>query len=241
MELAAAARGALRKSAMSALAPSLESYFTDRLVSQRAASPNTIAAYALTFRLLLAFASARTASPPDKLDIAQLDAPLVGAFLEHLERDRHNTAATRNMRLAAIHSLFSYLALHHPEHAGSIPASPFDPAEADRVQLDHLPRRGRGGRIARGVRSAKLDRAPRSRDVRPHDPDRAADLRARRAHVQGRISSAAAPTCIRSAREGRNDAPRSFRARSGVLEAWLPRAGRTSRRPALPDKHREHA
>jgi integrase/recombinase XerD len=105
---------------MSALAPSLESYFTDRLVSQRAASPNTIAAYALTFRLLLAFASARTASPPNKLDIAQLDAPLVGAFLEHLERDRHNTAATRNMRLAAIHSLFSYLALHHPEHAGSI-------------------------------------------------------------------------------------------------------------------------
>jgi len=105
---------------MSALAPSLEAYFTDRLVSQRAASPNTIAAYALTFRLLLAFASARTASPPGKLDIAQLDAPLVGAFLEHLERDRHNTAATRNMRLAAIHSLFSYLALHHPGHAGSI-------------------------------------------------------------------------------------------------------------------------
>lgn len=105
---------------MSALAPSLEAYFTDRLVSQRAASPNTIAAYALTFRLLLAFASGRAGSPPNKLDIAQLDAPLVGAFLDHLERDRHNAAATRNMRLAAIHSLFAYLALHHPEHAGSI-------------------------------------------------------------------------------------------------------------------------
>jgi integrase/recombinase XerD len=105
---------------MSALAPSLEAYFTDRLVSQRAASPNTIAACALTFRLLLAFASGRTGSPPNKLDIAQLGAPLVGAFLEHLERDRHNAAATRNMRLAAIHSLFAYLALHHPEHAGSI-------------------------------------------------------------------------------------------------------------------------
>ena len=105
---------------MSALAPSLEAFFTDRLVGQRAASPNTIAAYALTFRLLLGFASARSGTPPSRLDIAQLDAPLVAAFLEHLERERGNTAATRNTRLAAIHSLFSYMALHHPEHAGSI-------------------------------------------------------------------------------------------------------------------------
>ena len=105
---------------MSVLAPSLEAFFTDRLVGQRAASQNTIAAYALTFRLLLGFASARSGVPPSRLDIAQLDAPLVAAFLEHLERERGNTAATRNARLAAIHSLFSYMALHHPEHAGSI-------------------------------------------------------------------------------------------------------------------------
>lgn len=105
---------------MSALAPSLEAYFTDRLVGQRAASPNTIAAYALTFRLLLGFASKCTGSPPSKLDIAELDAPLVSSFLEHLERVRHNAVSTRNARLAAVHSLFSYLALHHPEHAGSI-------------------------------------------------------------------------------------------------------------------------
>jgi integrase/recombinase XerD len=105
---------------MSVLAPSLEAFFTDRLVGQRAASQNTIAAYALTFRLLLGFASARSGIPPSRLDIAQLDAPLVAAFLEHLERERGNTAATRNTRLAAIHSLFSYMALQHPEHAGSI-------------------------------------------------------------------------------------------------------------------------
>jgi integrase/recombinase XerD len=105
---------------MSALAPSLEAYFTDRLVGQRAASQNTIAAYALTLRLLLGFASARNRTPPSRLDIAELDAPLVTAFLDHLERERGNIATTRNMRLAAIHSLFSYLALHHPEHAGSI-------------------------------------------------------------------------------------------------------------------------
>lgn len=105
---------------MSALAPALQAYFTDRLISQRAASPNTIAAYKLTFRLLLAFASRRTGKPPSGLDIAEVDAPLIAAFLDHLERDRHNAVATRNNRLAAIHSLFGYLALHHPEHAGSI-------------------------------------------------------------------------------------------------------------------------
>jgi len=105
---------------MSPLAPSLEAFFTDRLASQRAASQNTIAAYALTFRLLLQFTSARSGIPPSKLDIADLDAPLVAAFLEHLERERGNATTTRNARLAAIHSLFSYLALHHPEHAGSI-------------------------------------------------------------------------------------------------------------------------
>lgn len=105
---------------MSALAPTLQAYFTDRLIGQRAASPNTIAAYKLTFRLLLAFASERTGKPPSALDIAELDAPLIAAFLDHLERDRHNSPATRNNRLAAIHSLFGYLALQHPEHAASV-------------------------------------------------------------------------------------------------------------------------
>lgn len=105
---------------MSALAPSLQAFFTDRLIAQRAASPNTIGAYKTAFRLLLAFASRSTGKAPCALDIADLDAPLIGAFLDHLERDRHNGAATRNNRLAAIHSLFAYLALHHPEHAASI-------------------------------------------------------------------------------------------------------------------------
>jgi integrase/recombinase XerD len=105
---------------MSALAPSLQAYFTERLIGQRQASPNTIAAYRDTFRLLLAFAAQRTGTPPSDLDIATLDAPLVAAFLQHLERDRGNSTQTRNNRLAAIHSLFAYLALQHPEHAASI-------------------------------------------------------------------------------------------------------------------------
>ncbi len=105
---------------MSALAPALQAYFTDRLIGQRQASPDTIAAYRHTFSLLLRFAANRTGTPPSQLDIATLDAPLIAAFLEHLEQDRGNTTATRNNRLAAIHSLFAYLALHHPEHAASI-------------------------------------------------------------------------------------------------------------------------
>ena len=105
---------------MSALAPALQAFFTDRLIAQRDASPNTVTAYKTGLRLLLAFAAERTGKSPSALDIAELDAPLVAAFLDHLEHERHNRVATRNSRLAAIHSLFGYLALHHPEHAASI-------------------------------------------------------------------------------------------------------------------------
>lgn len=105
---------------MTALAPTLQAFFTDRLASQRGASPNTVAAYRTTFRLLLPFAAGRAGKRPCDLDIGDLDAPLVALFLEHLETDRHNSVRTRNNRLAAIHSLFAYAALGHPEHAASI-------------------------------------------------------------------------------------------------------------------------
>ncbi len=105
---------------MSALAPTLQAFFTDRLIRQRQASPQTIAAYRDTLRLLLAFAADRTGTAPSRLDVAEIDAPLVGAFLDHLERHRGNGVRTRNARLAAIRSLFRYAALRHPEHAESI-------------------------------------------------------------------------------------------------------------------------
>ena len=105
---------------MSTLAPSLQAYFTERLISQRAASSNTISSCKLTFRLLLAFASKVTGKAPSSPDIADLDAPLIASFPDHLERDRHNSVATRNNRLAAVHSLSGYLALHHPGHAATI-------------------------------------------------------------------------------------------------------------------------
>jgi len=105
---------------MSALAPTLQAFFTDRLVRQRQASPHTIAAYRDTLRLLLGFATERLGIEPSKLDIDDLDAPLIGAFLDHLEHDRGNGVRTRNTRLAAIRSLFRYGALRHPEHAAVI-------------------------------------------------------------------------------------------------------------------------
>jgi len=105
---------------MSALAPLLQAFFTERLISHRDASQNTITGYRDTLRLLLAFAAARTGKKPSALDIADLDAPLIGAFLDHLEHERGNQVRTRNNRLAAIHSLFGYAALRHPEHAATI-------------------------------------------------------------------------------------------------------------------------
>jgi integrase len=105
---------------MTALAPVLQAFFTDRLMAQRRASPHTITGYRDTFRLLLGFAATRTGKAPSRLDIADLDTPLVAGFLDHLEHDRHNTIRTRNWRLAAIHSLFGYAAVHHPEHAAVI-------------------------------------------------------------------------------------------------------------------------
>ena len=105
---------------MSALATTLQAFFSDRLIRQRQVSSNTVAAYRDTLRLMLVFASERHGKEPGKLDIDDLDAPLIGAFLDHLEHERKNGVRTRNARLAAIRSLFRYAALRHPEHAATI-------------------------------------------------------------------------------------------------------------------------
>jgi integrase/recombinase XerD len=105
---------------VTALAPVLQAFFTERLIAQRQVSGHTVAAYRDTFRLLLAFAQQRTGTAPCELRLDDLDAALIGAFLDHLRRDRGNTARTRNARLSAIHSLFRYAALRHPEHAALI-------------------------------------------------------------------------------------------------------------------------
>jgi integrase/recombinase XerD len=105
---------------MSTLAPTLQAFFTDRLVRQRCASPQTVAAYRDGLRLLVGFASQRLHKAPSQLDIADLDATVIASFLDHLERERRNSVRTRNARLAAVHSLYRYAALRHPEHADVI-------------------------------------------------------------------------------------------------------------------------
>jgi integrase/recombinase XerD len=105
---------------MTALAPTLESFFTDYLISQLGASRHTIAAYRDTWRLLLGYVFQHTGIRPSDLDMAVLDARLVGEFLTCLETERHNSPRTRNARLGAIHSFFRHAALRHPEHAAQI-------------------------------------------------------------------------------------------------------------------------
>jgi site-specific recombinase XerD len=102
---------------MTLIAPTLQAFFTDRLVQQRQASPQTIASYRDTLRLLLTFVHQQTGKMPAQLDWDDLDATTISAFLAHLESERRNSTRTRNLRLTAIRSLFCYAALRHPEHA----------------------------------------------------------------------------------------------------------------------------
>lgn len=95
----------------------LQRFFTDRLTAQLQASPNTIAGYRDTFRLLLRYASERRNRPPTKLRIEDIDAAVVGDFLTHVEKVRRNSARSRNTRLAAIRSFYRYVAMNEPEHA----------------------------------------------------------------------------------------------------------------------------
>jgi integrase/recombinase XerD len=102
------------------LAGVLQSFFTKRLMAQRRVSPHTIASYRDTFRLLLQFSQKRLHKEPCRLGLEDLDASLIGAFLEDLETRRGNGARSRNLRLTAIRSFFRYAALEAPTHAALI-------------------------------------------------------------------------------------------------------------------------
>jgi site-specific recombinase XerD len=102
------------------LAPLLERFFTQRLMQQRQASPHTITSYRDTFRLLLTFTQQRRHKPPSQLTFQEIDAPLIVAFLDHLEKTRGVSVRSRNLRLTAIHSFFRYAAFETPAHAAQI-------------------------------------------------------------------------------------------------------------------------
>ena len=163
---------------MSLIAPTVEAFFTERLITQRNASPRTIAAYRDTLRLLLRFASEQTGKQPCRLEFADLDAPLIGAFLNHLEGERGNSITTRNARLAAIHSLYRYATLRHPEEMATIARVIEIPAKRHkRTTISYLEEK----EIKALLRAPDLHlaRPARPRVAAHRDPDRPSRLGAR--------------------------------------------------------------
>jgi site-specific recombinase XerD len=217
------------------LAPTLQAFFTDRLVRQRGASPHTIAAYRDTMRLLLAFAQQRLSKQPSSLELADLDASLIGEFLDHLEHERGNGARTRNARLAAIHSLFKFAALRHPEHAAliqrvlAIPPRRFDKAlitylnpcdvEALLAAPDRLTRAGRRDHallllaVRTGLRVSEL-------------------VSLTRANVHLGVSSHV--HCLGKGRKRRNTP--LDKQTAAVLKAWLSERGGDNDDPLFPSR-----
>jgi site-specific recombinase XerD len=110
----------------------LQQFFLERLIQQRNASAQTVAAYRDSFRLLLQFAQRRLCKAPERLALSDLDSALILAFLNHLESDRHNTIRSRNARFAAIRSFLHFAALKEPaglaviQRVPAIPMKPFD-------------------------------------------------------------------------------------------------------------------
>ncbi len=102
------------------LAPLLERFFTQRLMQERQVSPHTICSYRDTFRLFLKFTQQRLHKPPSALVFEEIDAPLIVAFLDHLEKQRGVSVRSRNLRLTAMHSWFRYIAFELPTHAAQI-------------------------------------------------------------------------------------------------------------------------
>ena len=102
------------------LAPLLERFFTQRLMQQRQASPHTISSYRDTFRQFLKFVQQRLHKPPSRLSFEQIDAPLIVAFLDDLEKHQRLSVRSRNLRLTAIHSFFRYAAFEAPAHSAQI-------------------------------------------------------------------------------------------------------------------------
>lgn len=122
----------MNKSPSPTFASLVQEFFTDYMVQQRALSPRTVACYRDSFSLLLAFAEQRLGKAPTTLQLADLDQAFLASFLDHLERDRHNTVRSRNIRLAAIRSFLKFAArrdianLHLIEQTLTVPMKRFD-------------------------------------------------------------------------------------------------------------------
>ncbi|HME31367.1 MAG TPA: site-specific integrase [Terriglobales bacterium] len=102
------------------LAALLERFFTQRLMQQRQASPHTVSSYRDTFRQFLKFTEQRLHKAPSQLNFQEIDAPLIMAFLDHLEMHQGVSIRSRNLRLTALHSFFRFAAFEAPAHSAQI-------------------------------------------------------------------------------------------------------------------------
>ena len=102
------------------LAALLQRFFTQRLMQQRQASPHTISSYRDSFRQFLKFVQQRLRKPPSRLTFEEIDAPLIVAFLDDLEKHQAVSVRSRNLRLTAIHSFFRFAAFEAPAHSAQI-------------------------------------------------------------------------------------------------------------------------
>ena len=194
---------------MTTLAPTIQAFFTDYLTRQRRASPHTIAAYRDSLRLLLAFTARQAGRQPSALEITDLDAPLVGAFLDHLENERGNSVRTRNARLAAIHALFSFAALRHLDHAAVIQrVMAIPPKRSDRKLVTYLTEHEAAALLAApdtATRTGRRDHALLTLAIQAglrvseltSQPGRQAGHDRARPHSAGVLHRAAAPAAAR--------------------------------------------
>jgi len=220
---------------MSALAPTLEAFFTDRLLREREASPNTIAAYRDCFRLLLRFAAERTGIEPHRLEVSDLDAGLVAAFLDHLESERGCGARTRNARLAAIRSLYRYAALRHPEHAATIArVLAIPPKRFERGLVTFLTEEEIEALLAAPDRSSRAGRRDRALLILAAQTGlRAAELTGLR--IQDiELGRGAHVSCVGKGRKQRITP--LTEPTTAVLRAWLEERGREAEGPLFPTR-----
>lgn len=152
----------------------LQSFFTTRLMTQRKVSPHTIASYRDTFRLLLQFAQKQLRKAPSQMALDDLDPSLVGAFLEDLEKRRHNGARSRNLRLTAIRSFFRYASLEAPAHSGIIQRVLAIPNQRQRRALVGFLTRPEIRGAAGGAESDQVAGTPRPRLCAHRRSDRTA-------------------------------------------------------------------
>jgi site-specific recombinase XerD len=218
---------------VTSLAPTLESFFAVRLIQQRRASPETISAYRATFRLLLGFAQHQLGKRPSALDLADLDAQLITAFLAHLEHERHNSIRTRNARLAAIRSMFRYAALRHPELSALI------------QQVLAIPDKRSERTIVTFLTDSEIDALLDAPDTRTWTGRRDRALLAVAVQTGLRVSELTALTCsdvelgkgahIRCLGKGRKQRCTPLTtATVAVVQAWLKETGTETSAPLFP-------